>query len=449
MTRTDDITSGPIIKTVISLALPVMLGMFFEVALSVTDFFWVGKLGASAQDAVTSSMVVMWTIFASISLISIGLTALVSRHVGAGEPNKAAFFTWQALTLAVILSTIVSLAGYAGAPFILHLMGAGEATHRLAVPYLRIFFVSTVAFTLAETAYAAFRAAGDTTTPTIIASAAVLLNMVLDPLLIFGIGPFPELGVAGASLASAISMGLAAVCITWRLFSGKAGFELKGVVFTRPDLHNMTRIVRIGAPIACQQMVFVGVYWVLIGIVHRFGEPAGAAMGIGNRMESFSYLLCYGISLAASTMVGQNLGSKNPARAARCAWSAVGLGVAVTMTTSACFIILPGQIASIFTDDQRVMVIAVDYLIILGLSQITMATEIILEGAFSGAGDTVPPMLVGGLGSLARIPLAILLAISLGWGINGVWWTLTITTTVKAIILALWFKHGRWQLRQV
>jgi len=183
--------------------------------------------------------------------------------------------------------------------------------------------------------------------------------------------------------------------------------------------------------------------------VHAFGPTAGAAMGIGNRMESFSYLICSGFAVAASTMVGQNLGAGKPDRAARCAWGATGIAVAVTLAVAVVFVSLPRAIASVFTDDPEVLRMAADYLVILGLSQFTMAVEIVLEGAFSGSGDTLPPMLVSVPGSLARIPLAYLLAFTLGWGINGVWWTLTITTTVKALVLAYWFSRGRWKRKEV
>jgi Na+-driven multidrug efflux pump len=148
-------------------------------------------------------------------------------------------------------------------------------------------------------------------------------------------------------------------------------------------------------------------------------------------------------------MVGQNLGAGKPDRAAKCAWGAIGIAISLTFIISILFITIPSSIASIFTDNPEVLNIAIYYLIILGLSQITMAVEIVLEGAFGGAGDTLPPMIVMVPGAVARIPLAYWLCFTLDWGINGVWWTLTITTTVKAVILALWFKRGKWKAKQV
>ncbi len=443
------ITSGPIVKAVFTLAIPVVLGMLMEVLLTVTDFFWVGKLGPAAQDAITSSMIVIWTIFSTGSLIGIGVTALVSRHIGAAEPIKAAFYIRQALWLSTIVGGTACVLGVIFAPAILSTMEASEATTAQAVPYLRIFLGSSLLLYWVETMYAVFRASGDTKTPAKISATVVVVNMILDPIMIFGLSPIPALGVPGAALATAIALLIGATLVARATSGGKLGYSTGSLFKERPDFAAMAKIARIGLPIASQQLTFVGVYWILIGYVHRFGETAGAAMGIGNRMESFSYLTCYGFSLAASTLVGQNLGANQPGRAARGAWGATGLGVGLTLVFTILFLTIPEAIASIFSDDPRVVSITVDYLIILGISQSAMAIEIILEGAFSGAGDTMPPMLVLLPGSLARIPLAWWLAFDQGWGINGIWWTVTITTGVKAIILAYWFRLGNWKRKKL
>ncbi|MEW5796750.1 MAG: MATE family efflux transporter [Candidatus Zixiibacteriota bacterium] len=443
------ITSGPIIKAILSLAVPVVAGMFMEIALAVANFFWVGWLGPAAQDAVTSSLVMVWTVFSLTAVVSIGVTALVSRHVGAGELEQAAHHGRQAFWLAGIIGGVVSAAGVVWSPQLLALMNVAEATRAQALPYLRIFFASSLLIFLCETTYAIFRASGDTRTPVKTGITVVAINICLDPLLIFGWGPFPELGVPGAAVATTLALATGAVLILRLLLLGRVGYSVGNPLRERVGVRSILKIAQIGAPIASQQFVFVLVYWFLIGFVHRFGENAGAAMGIGNRMESFSYLTCYGFSIAASTLVGQNLGAGRPERAARCAWGAVGLGVGLTLIFSALFIGFPGLITGVFTSDPEVRRIAIDYLIILGISQSAMALEIVLEGAFSGAGNTVPPMLVMLPGSLARIPLAWYLAFDQGWGINGIWWTLTITTTVKAVLLAWWFSLGRWKRKKL
>lgn len=443
------ITSGPIVRTVFSIAVPVVAGMLLEFALTVTDFYWVGKLGPTAQDAITSSMVVQWTVFASLTMISIGLTALVARFVGAGDFEKVRFYIRQGLWLAVVLGLLIAAVGYIATPPLLRLMKTSDNTLVHAIPYLRIFFLTTVMFALVETQYAIFRASGDTRTPMKVGVIAILLNMILDPLLIFGIGPFPELGVAGAAIATFVAVTVAVATIGAFLLTGRLGYRVAVPFPRRPDFSALWKIIRIGAPISTQQVTFVVVYWFLIAIVHDFGEEAGAAMGIGNRMESFSYLTCYGFSVASAAMVGQNLGAGLPDRAARCAWTATGLAISLTLTISILFLTIPYQIVSIFSENEQVRLIAADYLFILGLSQFTMALEIVLEGSFSGAGDTIPPMLVMIPGAVARIPLAYYLAFTLDWGVNGVWWTLTITTSVKSLVLAYWFKLGKWKTKAV
>jgi putative MATE family efflux protein len=447
--NTELITSGPIVKAVFHLAVPVVLGMLMEVLLSVTDFYWVGRLGPAAQDAVTSSMIIIWTVFAGITVVSIGVTALVSRYVGAQDPERASFYAAQAVWLATGIGIGVTVAGFLFSSALLDFMEAGEVTSALAVPYLRIFLLGTVPLFWSNTIYAVFRAAGDTRTPTQVGIMVVLINMGLDPLFIFGFGPIPALGVPGAAIATTIAVVAGCGTIGHLMLKGKIGFATRMPFRLRPDGPAMRRITRIGLPIASQQLVFVLVYWFLIGFVHRFGETAGAAMGIGNRMESLSYMTCSGFAVAASTLVGQNLGAKKPDRAARCAWGATGLGVGLTLVFSVLFLGIPEWIASVFSDNPEVKAIAVDYLRILGLSQSAMAVEIILEGAFSGAGDTIPPLVVMLPASVARIPLAWYLAFQFDWGINGIWWTLTITTGFKAVVLGYWFYLGRWKRKKL
>lgn len=449
MKPTPNITSGPIVKTIFALAIPVVLGMIMEIALSVVNFFWVGRLGPEAQDAITSSMTIHWAVFSAISLITIGVTAIVSRHVGAKEPDKAAAYVRQALWLALIIGIAITIAGEVFGPFLLVFMKTGEGTMVKALPYLQIFFLTATFFAVTDTCFAVFRAVGDTKTPMIVAAAAIALNMILDPLLIFGLGPFPALGVPGASVATLVSIVFGALTMLALLFKGRAGLEVSRAFWVKPQLQSMLKIAKIGAPIATQQIIFIVVYWFLIRVVHHFGESAGAAMGIGNRMESLSYLTCSGFAMAASTMVGQNLGAGDPDRAERCAWGSAGIAVAITACIGLVFVVIPHYVTGIFTTHPQVHAIASDYVFILGLSQVTMALEIVLEGSFSGAGDTIPPMIVLIPGAVIRVPLAYYLAFDAGWGINGVWWTLTITTTIKASILALWFRRGQWKLRKI
>jgi putative MATE family efflux protein len=449
MSRVQNITEGPIFSTIFRLAWPVVASMFLEFALSITDYFWVGYLGTPQQDAVMTSMVVGWTMFATIAIIVTGLTALISRAIGAGEKPKASYYSGQGIVMAIGIGIILSIIGIILTPAILKFMKAAPHVVDLGVPYLRIFFIGVTLFFLNDAFGSIFRAAGDTRTPMIAFSIGTVLNIFLDPALIFGWGPFPSMGIKGAAVATIISIFVSFLVFLGLILRKRLDFSLSTWYRNKPDFDAMYKIFKIGLPISVQNIVFIGVYWFIIQIVHQFGDTAGAAMGIGNRLESLAYLTTFGFSIAASALVGQNLGAGKPERAARCAWGTVGFVVAETFIISIFFIVIPGPIARIFTSDSEVVKIAIDYLIILGLSQIFMGIEIILEGAFSGAGNTVPPMIVSIPGSIARLPLAYYLCFNMEIGINGVWWALTITSFVKAVVLMLWFKKGNWKEKKL
>jgi len=449
MAKVEHITEGPISSTILRLAWPVVASMFLEFGLTVTNYFWVGFLGTKQQDAVMTSMIVTWTLFATSAIIVTGLTALVSRAIGAKEESEASYVSKQGLILAVCFGLVFTSLGVWLTPSILRFMKAGPDVVSLGIPYLRIYFIGMTIIFLNDAFGSIFRATGDTKSTMIAFSSGTLMNFCLDPLLIFGVGPFPKLGVAGAAVATTISVLATFVIFVTLILKKRLSFSLSGWQRTKPDLKTIAKIFRLGIPISLQNIVFVGVYWFIIQIVHHYGDAAGAAMGIGNRMESLSFLTTYGFAAAASTMVGQNMGARQPDRAAKCAWGSVGIVVVETFIISIVFIALPKYIARVFTSDPQVLEIAIDYLIILGLSQIFMGIEITLEGAFTGAGHTIPPMAVSIPGSIARLPLAYYLCFVLNTGINGVWWTLTITSFAKAIILAIWFRKGTWRRKKL
>jgi putative MATE family efflux protein len=449
MTRVKNITEGPIISTILRLAWPVLTSMLLEFALSVTDFFWVGRLGTVEQDAIVSSMIVTWTYFSVISIIVIGLTALISRAIGADDEEKASFVFRQGIQTAAVVGAVFVIAGFILTPSILRFMKTSPAVMGYGISYLRILFSAIFLFFFSDAFGAAFRATGDTKSPTIAMASGTVLNIVLDPALIFGIGPIPAMGVSGAALGTVISSILSLAIFLIMIYKNRLGFPLTGIFKIRPHFETIGKIFKIGLPISMQNLAFNCVYWFLIQIVHHYGDAAGAAMGVGNRMEALSFLTAFGFSTAASTMVGQNLGAKKPERAAKCAYGSLYIVMVETFIISIFFITIPGTIARVFSSDPAVIAIAIDYLIILGLSQLFMGIEIVLEGAFSGAGDTVPPMIISITGSVLRLPIAYVLCFVLDVGINGVWWSLTITSVLKAVVIAWWFSRGRWKTKEI
>ena len=438
-------TEGPILRGVWRLGWPAVTSMFFETFLSITDAFWVGKLGASEMAAVTSSMFPIWTIFSLLTIIPIGVVAIISRAIGAGATEDVSRTARQSLIFAVLAAVVFSIVGYFITPFLFRVMHTEPDVTRMGIAYLRIFFVGIIFFFLNDTLSGIFRAAGDTKAYLIASSTAVVINIVLDPLLIFGIGPFPKWGVAGASVATDISAACGTVVYVVMILRGRLKYPLAFRRHDRPNFKLAGTIVRIGFPTAISGTVFSVVYIFINRVVAEFGTKSIAALMIGHRLESLSYLTSSGFYMAASTLVGQNLGAGRTRRAEQSAWTAVGIAVGLTTFFAATFLLFPQALAAFFINDPEVIAIAVEYLRILGLSQMFMAVEIVLEGAFAGAGNTLPPMAISLPGSIARLPLAYYLCFSLGLGISGVWWALTITTWAKAIAAIVWFRRGAWK----
>jgi putative MATE family efflux protein len=419
--------------------------MFLETFLSITDAFWVGKLGATEMAAVTSSMFPIWTIYSILTIIPTGLVAIISRAVGAGQIDEVSRTGRQSLLFALQAGLACGVLGFITAPWLFGLMGTEEVVTRMGIAYLRIFFVGVIFFFINDTLSGIFRALGDTRAHLIFATVAITVNIFLDPLLIFGLGPFPKWGTSGASVATIFSAACGTGVALIMIRRGRLPHKLHFRLFEKLDWSLIKTIVRIGFPPAISGITFSLVYVFLNRIVAEFGTVSIAALMIGHRMESLTYLTCFGFSMAASTMVGQNLGAGKPDRAARSAWGSVGITGLFALVIAIIFLVFPRQLSAFFISDENVIATAIHYLRILALSQVFMAADIVLTGAFAGAGNTVPPMAVSIPGSIARLPLAYYLAIVAGLGVDGIWWTLTITTWIKAVALSYWFLLGKWK----
>ena len=273
--------------------------------------------------------------------------------------------------------------------------------------------------------------------------------MILDPILIFGLGPVPRMEVVGAAVATTISYAAIALTVFMLLRGPRLPFPMRLSIVGGMEWGRLARLLMIGTPISILGIVFSIVYLFINRITAGFGTEAVATLGIGNRIESINYLVASGFGLATATLVGQNLGARNPVRAAEMANKTIGLVSVYIGVTSLFFLIFPEAIARVFTNDAAVIEACRGYIRILALSQVFMGWEIVLEGAFSGAGDTWPPMIVSIPGAVARIPLAWLLADKWGLGPDGIWWSITITTIIKACVLYIWFARGTWKHRTV
>ncbi len=443
MSRTRGITDGPIVPAVLRLAWPVIVAEGLHTAFHIIDTAWVSGLGTEATAALTTSMFVVWIVLSLASLVNTGITAFVSRAVGAGDLARAGAVTAQAMHLSLMLGVMVAIGGWIGAPAIFSWIGAAPEVAREATAYVRILALGSPATFLYLGAAAAMRAGGDTRTPMIITAGSVAVNAVLAPVLIYGWGAAPRLGVAGAAIAT-ITCQLGAVTAFARVVLGGRRLPFDRAALGRVDWPTIGSLARVGVPYCVVFSLFSVVYLGFSSFAAAFGSAALAVVGITNRLESLCYLTADGFAAAAATMVGQNLGARRPSRAAAAAWTAVGSMGIVAAALMLLFLVVPAPLLGLFTRDPEVIGLAVPYLRIVALCQIATGVEGVLSGAFAGAGDTVPPLVIHVAVSMVRLPLAWLAAVRWGMGINGIAWTITLTCLLRATIVAGWFLRGRW-----
>ncbi len=431
-------------RAIFSLSLPGMISSVLETFYQLIDAYWVGKLGAGALAAIGGSSFVLWAVFSLTGLSINGIATLVAQNVGAGQPEKGRVAAGQGMLLNTFSALTLALVVFFTQDTLYQIMGFEPQVLQMARQYMNIILLGLVfsfAFTGLE---AVFRGLGDTKTPMFVLAFALTFNAVADPFFIFGWWGFPQMGIAGAAAATVVSEMLGLVILLFLLARKR---YLPKLVFKRPIIQRtiLQRIFSIGAPVAFGGFFFSLIYVGLTRIISRFGMEAIAAIGIGHRIEGVAWFACVGFSVAASTLVGQNVGARR-FKAAECsAWLVSFYGVGLLALISAGYYFFPEVLMSVFTNDPAVRKIGVEYLQIIAIFEIFLGLEIIMEGAFSGAGYTLPVMLVSVPITAARIPLAWLLAIHWGWGIDGIWWAIGLTTGVKGVLNTLLFAAGFWK----
>jgi putative MATE family efflux protein len=441
----ESVLRGHPYKAIMRLAWPATFSMILHTLFAVVDLIWVGRLGAVPIAAVISATFVLWIMYSLVSILSTGVVAVVSQSLGAGRYEQARDVAEETWRFALLFACAIAIPGYFFRQPIIDFMHLEPLVAKTAADYLGIYFLTSIFIVISEWAAALFRASGNTRTPLYVFAVGLVLNMVLDPIFIFGIGPFPRLETVGAAVATAISYGLSTLLIFLLLRGNRLPFTFKFTLLGRMDWRRIGRLVMIGVPISISGIVFSIVYLFINRFTAGFGTETVATLGIGNRIESINYLMAYGFSLATATLVGQNLGANNPKRAAEMTHKTIQLVSAYVAVTSLIFLVFPDAIVRVFTDDPAVMAAGRGYVRILAVSQVFMGWEIVLEGAFSGAGYTWPPMIVAIPGAVGRIPLAWFFADHWQLGPDGIWWAISATTVAKGVVLYFWFARGTWK----
>jgi len=445
-----DFTKGSIPAALIILSIPMILEMSMESLFAIVDTFFVSKLGAASIAVVGLTESILVLAYAVGIGLAIGATATVARRVGEQDMEGAARTATHAVYLGIIVSVVMGAVGVIFTPHLFRVLGAEPDVVGLGMPFMRIMLGTNIVIVFLFILNGIFRGAGDAAIALRVLIIANGLNIFFCPMFIFGYGPFPELGVTGAAVATVCGRGIGVAYAAWALFireNGRLHVRRDHWAF---DPKLLWSLISLSATAVLQFLIATLSWSGLVMILAGFGTAVLAGYQIGLRVIMFVLLPAVGLANAAATLVGQNLGAGRPDRAERSVWTAGFLNAGILALAGLFFVLFPGVVVSIFTQDAEVAAFASECLRIVGYGYAFYGLGMVMESSFNGAGDTITPTWLNFIVFwLIEIPLAYLLANRFGWGPQGVFWAITISFSILAISSALLFKRGKWKLKVV
>ena len=449
MGSSQDFTEGALGRAIVLLAVPMVLEMCMESLLGVVDVFWVSRLGADAVATVGLTETALVLVFVIALGLSMGATALVARRIGEKDEQSAGLVAVQAIIIGLVVSGTTAIFGYFFAPNLLHIMGGSDSVVKLGSGYTRMILSGSATIFLLFLINAVFRGAGDAAIAMRVLWIANLVNICLNPCLIFGLGPFPRLGVTGSAVGTTIGRGIGVLLQLWVLTSGRGRLSLH-VSQLRVDLLVMWRLIRLSLNAMFQYMVQMASWIAMVRIIASFGSAATAAYTVAFKVIVFAILPSWGMSNAAATLVGQNLGAGKPSRAEGSVWRTGLYNMVFLGSIGLLFIIFAPQIIGLFTSDPVVAPLAVSALRLFSCGNISYSYGMVITAAFNGAGDTATPTTLNLICFwLCQIPLAWALAFHSGIGLNGVYVAVLVSDSLLAALGVLLFRRGKWKQVEV
>ena len=444
-----DYTAGSLNRAILLLAIPMVLEMVLESLFAVVDVLWVGRLGANAVSTVGLTESLLALVFAIGIGLAMSTTAMVARRIGEKDTQGAAIAGTQAIFLGILTSLAIGVPSFIFAPDLLRLMGAPPDVIATGTGYARIALGGCGAIVMLFLNNAIFRGAGDAAIAMRLLWVSNILNLILDPCLIFGLGPFPRLGVTGAALATFTGRSIGVLYQFYRLMKGTERLRIpRRLLRLNPAV--LWRLLRVSLT-GILQFAIANTSWIaLVRIVSVFGAAALAGYTIAIRIVIFVILPSWGLSNAAATLVGQNLGARHPERAEQAVWRTGLYNMLFLGIIGVVFIFAANPIVSLFTHDPVVIPLAASALRILSYGNIAYAYGMVMLQAFNGAGDTVTPTIVNFFGFwMLEIPLAWFLALHQGMHSTGVFLSIVVGQAAVAAAGMILFKRGKWKGQQI
>ena len=446
-----DYTSGSLQASIWHLAIPMIVEMLVLNISFALDTYWVGHLGEAALAAVTISMTIRWTLNSLANGLGIGGMATVARRIGEKDRAAAGHAATQTILLGIGISIVLAAIGILLARPALVLLGAEPDVLPLAAAYLRITMGGLFAMILIFVINSMLRGAGDAQLAMRALIVATVVTVVLEPILVLGVGPIPAMGITGAAWAFILGFSAGLVYQFWILLTGRSQIKID-LRHIRLDLPLMGRIIRIAIPSTVQMTLRSSSRLAVLALVGMYGTATLAAYGVAGRLLMFVVIPIFGLGNTCSSLVGQNLGAGKPQRAERAAWWVSGYAIIFTAVIVVLIYFSARPLIGFFIQDasDEVLDIGANYLLIVAPSLLAMAVGIVLGRGFDGAGNTVPAMVIN-LITLwgVEVGLAFVLSRWAGMGASGVWWGRAASGLANGLLFAIWFKRGKWKLKIV